>query len=160
MGTTMNKKTYAKMIEEDVEWLSKYATPSLERDHIEMVLVWSVSKIYPNSERTAEPPSDKPSCHVCGAQMEVMGYKCRSCGSTTNVEPVKPVVIRVCEHVNCLGPLNCDNGDWRWVVCEDCGAIKRWLYQEKPYNYSNQAKDDTEIPWVVPKRLRNDARLG
>ena len=42
MPTTLNKAAYKQLIDEDIEWLKKQPR-SLERDHIEVILTWSIS---------------------------------------------------------------------------------------------------------------------
>ena len=46
MGTTLNKDAYLNMIEIDKKELRKHMPESLERDHLESILDWSVEKIY------------------------------------------------------------------------------------------------------------------
>jgi hypothetical protein len=46
MGTRVNKKTYEKMVEEDIEWLMKNTEPSLERYHILGILKASTEFYY------------------------------------------------------------------------------------------------------------------
>ena len=80
-----------------------------------------------------------------------------------------------CPHSHVMGPLACVVGPgqkigvWRWVVCEGCGAYKRWNAEEKPYNTKqvaqegidahvlsvqnglvNKIKADKSIKWVRP----------
>lgn len=50
MSIQLNKETYQKLIDQDIEQLNKFIPEhSLERKHIIEVLKWSVDKIY-NSE--------------------------------------------------------------------------------------------------------------
>ena len=45
MGTTLNRKAYQELIDENLEWL--YEQPScLERHHIAEILRWSVGALY------------------------------------------------------------------------------------------------------------------
>lgn len=46
MSLTLNQETYAKLIEEDIDWLLKQPC-SLKRDHIIAVLKESVAAFYP-----------------------------------------------------------------------------------------------------------------
>lgn len=46
MGTTLNRASYQKMIDEDIEELKKSIPNSLERKHIIQVLEWSVTELY------------------------------------------------------------------------------------------------------------------
>jgi len=56
MKTTMNKKSYEKIIKEDIMWL-KHQPNTLEREHILKVLEWAVryeyvyiKPLHPNEE--------------------------------------------------------------------------------------------------------------
>ena len=42
MGTTLNRKAYARLIEENIAEIEKYMPDSLERQHTIEVLRWSV----------------------------------------------------------------------------------------------------------------------
>lgn len=60
MGTTMNRRTYEKMVFEDIEWLLKQPR-TVERIHIEQVLRDSPRRLYPTA--TADGREDwPPSC--------------------------------------------------------------------------------------------------
>ena len=47
MGTRLNKDAFAKLIQEDIEWLEPLVGHSLEGKHILDVLRWSVDALYP-----------------------------------------------------------------------------------------------------------------
>ena len=51
MGTTLNKASYEKIIEEDIAWLKKQPR-TLEREHILKVLSWAVRYEYDFIEPT------------------------------------------------------------------------------------------------------------
>ena len=54
MGTTLNKSAYQNLIDEDIKWLLDQPR-TLEREHIEAVLSYSVGKLYPDGRNlTAE----------------------------------------------------------------------------------------------------------
>lgn len=49
---TLNKHAYSKLVQEDIEWLLENTERTLEREHIILVLNWSM-KTY-NAERYPE----------------------------------------------------------------------------------------------------------
>lgn len=46
MPTTLNRKAFEKLVEEDIEWLLKQPR-TLERDHVEQILRDAPAKYYP-----------------------------------------------------------------------------------------------------------------
>lgn len=53
MGTTLNKKAYQRLIDENIEALEKHMPEhSLEKKHTIEVLKWSVVEIYEQSQKT------------------------------------------------------------------------------------------------------------
>lgn len=72
MPTTLNKSAYQKLVKEDLEWLQKQPR-SLERDHIEQVLKWSIGQLYqdeieemPRCTDQSCPQYGKPHYHLDG----------------------------------------------------------------------------------------------
>ncbi len=57
MVTTLNKKSYEQLIEEDRQWLFLNTKRSLERDHIVEIIRDSVQHYYPDK---AQPPTSDP----------------------------------------------------------------------------------------------------
>jgi len=51
MGITCNKDAYRNMIEIDKKELRKHMPKSLERDHLESILDWTVDKLYDDNEK-------------------------------------------------------------------------------------------------------------
>lgn len=53
MGCRLNRKSYARLIQEDIEWLMKQPR-TLERDHIKMILKWSINELYGVDKKESE----------------------------------------------------------------------------------------------------------
>jgi hypothetical protein len=47
--TQLSKKAYVEIIKQDIEWLLQY-TPTIERKHIQSVLMESIKLYYPENE--------------------------------------------------------------------------------------------------------------
>lgn len=66
-----------------------------------------------------------------------------------------------CTHRRCIGPVACPMppghpdavGVWRWVICENCGAIKQWDYRDFPVDHTTDERLD-HIVWRIPDAYR------
>lgn len=58
MGTTLNKKAYMELIEDDIAWLKEHTPDGCVQSHIEGVLAQSVDHYYP--ETPTETRTDQP----------------------------------------------------------------------------------------------------
>lgn len=63
MSTTLNRSGYKRLIEEDLSWLTDQSR-SLERDHIELVLRDSITRIY-GDESKEKAMTTKPKATAC-----------------------------------------------------------------------------------------------
>ena len=90
MGTTLNKKFYTQLIDEDIEELEKYMPKhSLEKSHIIDVLKWSIREIY-KCEGSEEIDTDeqqlqqadviKSVCQCEKADLSMEDNYCGKCG--------------------------------------------------------------------------------
>ena len=43
--STLNREAYERLIKEDIEWLKQFPD-TLQRDHIEQILYWSICALY------------------------------------------------------------------------------------------------------------------
>lgn len=72
--TTLNRNAYRQLIDEDLAWL-KQKTRTLERDHIEQIIEWSIRVLYDGEPADAFAPrpeakGDKP-CLICCPTEEI-----------------------------------------------------------------------------------------
>lgn len=76
MGIQIDKKSYAKLISEDIDRLEIEMQQSPERDHIKAVLEWSIGAIYDKKEFKTS------NCPICSSEMkgfELTHYHCKKC---------------------------------------------------------------------------------
>jgi hypothetical protein len=80
MGTTLNKKAYTKLIDENIEELEKYMPEhSLEKRHIIDVLKWSIKTLYPSDGifvKLNKADVIKSVCENCKVDLETQKLKC------------------------------------------------------------------------------------
>jgi hypothetical protein len=74
--TNLNRQSYQKLIDEDIAWLLSQPR-SLERDHIEIMLRWSVNAIYGGLHKQCECEhehlNEEGICRRCGADCRGIG---------------------------------------------------------------------------------------
>lgn len=87
MPTTLNRAAYFKLVEEDLQWLLQQPR-SLERDHIEHMLRWTMR------ENELAHPSDTAQCQRCNIPIHGAtahrGY-CDKCDSDSQPSSAPPV---------------------------------------------------------------------
>ena len=78
MSTKLNRETYEKLIEEDVAWL-RTMPDTLQSDHIEQVLWWSIKALYPSQPGDLDVPKrvQYKLCRECGQPMKPKGVRKR-----------------------------------------------------------------------------------